>query len=44
MLVAHKDQKLSSAGQDAPAQLRDPNKMAELIPIVNKTLEQLIIR
>ena len=36
-------QKLASRGQDAPAQLRDPYNLIELLPIVDKTLERLTI-
>ena len=28
-------------GQDAPAQLRDPNNLNDLLPVVGKTLEYL---
>lgn len=30
-------------GEDAPAQLRDPNNLNELLPIVNKSLERLSV-
>lgn len=37
-------QKLASRGQDVPAQLRDPNNINDLLPIVNKSLERLVVR
>lgn len=37
-------QKLASKGQDVPAQLRDPNNMNDLLPIVDKSLERLVVR
>ncbi|KAF6225027.1 hypothetical protein HO133_010222 [Letharia lupina] len=37
-------QKLASRGQDVPAQLRDPNNINDLLPIVDKSLERLVIR
>ena len=30
-------------GRDVPAQLRDPNSINELLPIVDKSLERLVI-
>ena len=36
-----KEQKLASKGQDAPAQLRDPNNLIDILPIVEKVLERL---
>ncbi|KAL9098606.1 MAG: hypothetical protein Q9163_005769 [Psora crenata] len=35
-------EKLASAGQDVPAQFRDPNNLTDLLPIVDRTLERLI--
>jgi len=37
-------QKLAMKGQDAPAQLRDPNNLNDLLAVVGKTLERTIIR
>ena len=37
-------QKLASRGQDVPAQLRDPNNINDLLPIVGKSLERLVVR
>ena len=37
------EQKLASKGQDAPAQLRDPNNLIDLLPILETTLESLIV-
>lgn len=34
-------QKLAIQGRDAPAQLRDPNKIVDLLPIVEKSLERV---
>ncbi|KAL8674801.1 MAG: hypothetical protein Q9168_000782 [Polycauliona sp. 1 TL-2023] len=34
-------QKLAMQGRDAPAQLRDPNSIIDLLPIVDKTLERV---
>ena len=34
-------QKLAMKGQDAPAQLRDPNNLNDLLPVMSKTLEYL---
>lgn len=31
-------------GQDVPAQLRDPNNLNDLLPIVEKSLEHLLAR
>lgn len=36
-------QKLAMRGQDVPAQLRDPNNLSQLLPIVDQTLERLVI-
>ena len=30
-------------GLDAPAQLREPNSLNDLLPVVDKTLEHLIV-
>lgn len=30
-------------GRDVPAQLRDPNNLVELLPIVDKTLERVML-
>ena len=38
------DQKLALKGQDVPAQLRDPNNLNELLPIVDKSLERLVVQ
>lgn len=43
-IYANPCQKLSARGQDAPAQLRDPNNLNDLLPIVDRTLERLVIR
>ncbi|KAL6717050.1 Tap42 interacting protein [Lecanora helva] len=37
-------EKLSARGQDAPAQLRDPNNLTDLLPVVEKSLESLVLR
>ena len=37
-------QKISARGQDVPAQLRDPNNLTDLLPIVDTTLEHLVVR
>ena len=37
------NQKLASQGQDAPAQLRDPINLNELLPTVEKVLESVTI-
>ncbi|KAL9634094.1 MAG: hypothetical protein Q9164_004299 [Protoblastenia rupestris] len=42
--VANAQQKLASTGQDAPAQLRDPNSLTDLLPVVDKTLERLAVK
>lgn len=34
-------QKLSVTREDVPASMRDPNKLCELLPIIEKTLEQV---
>lgn len=31
-------------GQDVPAQLRDPNNLVDLLPVVDKTLERLQLK
>ena len=31
-------------GRDVPAQLRDPNNLVELLPVVEDTLEHVILR
>ena len=36
-------QKLASRGQDVPAQLRDPNNIHDLLPVVDKSLERLVV-
>ena len=36
-------QKLASRGQDAPAQLRDPNNLSDLLQITEKSLEHLVV-
>ena len=41
---AYSFQKLAATGQDAPAQLRDPNNLTELLPVVTKRLEHLVVR
>lgn len=38
------DQKLASKGQDVPAQLRDPNNLNDLLPVVDKSLERLVVK
>jgi len=37
-------QKLASAREDVPALMRDPNRLAELLPIVDHTNERLLLR
>ncbi|KAL8943508.1 MAG: hypothetical protein Q9216_001043 [Gyalolechia sp. 2 TL-2023] len=37
-------QKLAMKGRDAPAQLRDPNNIVDLLPIVDKTLERVVLQ
>ncbi|KAL8806962.1 MAG: hypothetical protein Q9200_004855 [Gallowayella weberi] len=37
-------QKLAIQGRDAPAQLRDPNNIVELLPIVRRTLERVVLK
>lgn len=37
-------QKLAMKGQDAPAQLRDPNNLNDLLVVVGKTLERTVVR
>ena len=44
MNCADSDQKLASKGQDVPAQLRDPNNLNDLLPIVDKSLERLVVK
>ncbi len=41
--ITNANQKLASRGQDVPAQLRDPNNLNDLLPIVNKSLERLVV-
>ncbi|KAL8732031.1 MAG: hypothetical protein Q9166_002983 [cf. Caloplaca sp. 2 TL-2023] len=36
-------QKLAMQGRDAPAQLRDPNNIVELLPVVNRSLERVML-
>ncbi|KAI9879442.1 MAG: hypothetical protein M1830_008489 [Pleopsidium flavum] len=48
--VAREDQfetvrkKLATTREDVPALMRDANKLAELLPVVDKSLEQLIVK
>lgn len=37
-------QKLAMKGRDVPAQLRDPNNLVDLLPIVDKSLERAVLR
>lgn len=37
-------QKLAMKGQDVPAQLRDPNNLVDLLPVVDKTVERLQLK
>ncbi|KAL8941836.1 MAG: hypothetical protein Q9211_001644 [Gyalolechia sp. 1 TL-2023] len=37
-------QKLAMKGRDVPAQLRDPNNLVDLLPIVDKTFESVCLR
>ncbi|KAI4206316.1 MAG: hypothetical protein LQ346_001141 [Caloplaca aetnensis] len=37
-------QKLAMKGRDVPAQLRDPNGLVDLLPIVDKTLERVVLK
>ena len=37
------EQKLAMRGLDVPAQLRDPNALNDLLPIVDKSLERLVV-
>jgi type 2A phosphatase activator TIP41 len=41
--ITNANQKLASRGQDVPAQLRDPNNLNDLLPIVKKSLERLVV-
>jgi type 2A phosphatase activator TIP41 len=36
-------QKLAGAREDAPAMMRDPNKLVNLMPVVEQTLESLVL-
>ena len=36
-------QKLASMGQDAPAKLRDANALTDLLPVVDRKLEQMLV-
>lgn len=36
-------QKLTSGREDVLAQMRDPNRLAEVLPVVDKSLEQLVM-
>lgn len=36
-------QKLAMQGRDAPAQLRDANSIVDLLPIVDKSLERVVL-
>jgi len=36
-------QKLQSRREDPPSMMRDPNKLAELMPVVERTLESLVV-
>ncbi|KAK4692364.1 type 2A phosphatase activator TIP41, partial [Lecanoromycetidae sp. Uapishka_2] len=42
-VVTNAYQKLASRGQDVPAQLRDPNNLNDLLPVVEKSLERLVV-
>ncbi|KAI4207017.1 MAG: hypothetical protein LQ348_000704 [Seirophora lacunosa] len=37
-------QKLAMKGRDVPAQLRDPNGLVDLLPIVDKSLERVVLK
>lgn len=37
-------QKLAMRGRDVPAQLRDPNNLVDLLPVVDKTLECVMLQ
>lgn len=37
-------QKLATTREDIPALMRDANKLAELLPAVDKTLERAVVR
>lgn len=41
--ITNASQNLASRGQDVPAQLRDPNNLNDLLPIVKKSLERLVV-
>lgn len=36
-------QKLAMKGRDVPAQLRDPNNLVDFLPVVDKTLERVVL-
>ncbi|KAL8830295.1 MAG: hypothetical protein Q9170_005801 [Blastenia crenularia] len=36
-------QKLAMKGRDVPAQLRDPNNLVDILPVIDKTVEQIMI-
>lgn len=36
-------QKLASSREDALVQMRDPNRVAEVLPVVDRVLEQLVV-
>ena len=38
------DQKLAARGQDVPAQLRDSNNINDILPVIDKSLERLVVR
>ena len=37
-------QKLAMTREDVPAQMRDTNKLSDLLPVVDKSVERLVIR
>lgn len=41
---ADRAQKLAMKGRDVPAQLRDPNGLVDLLPIVDKSLERVVLK
>lgn len=42
--TANFQQRLAMTREDVPAQMRDPNKLSDLLPVVNKSIERLFIR
>lgn len=38
------EKKLAMRGQDVPAQLREPNNLGDLLPVVEMSLESLVVK